>query len=37
MNKEKGELNKPFNEEEFIEKLKDEVIDKFNINFLDLQ
>lgn len=36
MNKELGEAKKPFNEDDFIDKLKEEVIGKFNSNFAQI-
>jgi hypothetical protein len=36
-NRELGEANKPFSEDDFMSKLKEEVVDKFSNNFLRLQ
>lgn len=37
MNREAGEMDKPFNEDEFLLKMKEEVVDKVSSNFVHLQ
>jgi len=38
LNRELGEArDKPFQETEFLDRLKEEVVDKFNFNFLQIQ
>lgn len=37
MNREEGEMEKPFNEDDFLVKMREEVVDKVSSNFVHLQ